>query len=196
MSLKPDTWIRQMASEAGLINPFLPELIRELHGVNILSAGISSYGYDLRLAQDNFRLFSPNTCGEIDPKRFDHNLLFTPALCNADDGSQYYLLPPQSYALGLSLECLQMPSDVTGVAFGKSTYSRSGLHVNTTPIEAGWKGRLVIAMSNLAPYPLRVYVNEGICQVLFLTGTEECETSYEDRAGKYQNQLTLTYAKA
>jgi len=184
-----------MAAEAQLIRPFNATLVREVEGRRIISAGASSYGYDMRLADDGFRVFSPVHGREIDPKRFDEGSLVEPPLRTADDGSQYYLMPPHSYALGVSVETFRMPRNVTGICLGKSSYARAGLLVNTTPLEAGWTGRLVIELGNLANLPLRVYVNEGIGQVLFFESDEACDVSYEDRGGKYQGQTGLTYSR-
>lgn len=195
MTVKSDRWIRQMAEQAALIQPFNPTLVREVEGRRIISAGASSYGYDMRLADDGFRVFSPIHGREIDPKRFDEESLVEPPLRTADDGSKYYLMPPHSYALGVSAETFRMPRNVTGICLGKSTYARAGLLVNTTPLEAGWIGRLVIELGNLADLPIRVYVNEGIGQVLFFESDEDCTTSYEDRGGKYQGQPGLTYSR-
>jgi dCTP deaminase len=195
MTVKSDRWIRQMAEQHQLIQPFDPVLVRHVEGRRIISAGASSYGYDMRLADDGFRVFSPIHGREIDPKHFDEESLIEPPLRTADDGSRYYLMPPHSYALGVTVETFHMPRDVTGICMGKSTYARAGLIVNTTPLEAGWTGRLVIELGNLADLPLRVYVNEGIGQVLFFQSDEDCATSYEDRGGKYQNQTGLTYSR-
>ena len=195
MTVKSDRWIRHMAEEAGLIHPFDSQLVREVDGRRIISAGASSYGYDMRLADDGFRVFSPIHGREIDPKRFDDSSLVEPPLRKADDGSLYYLMPPHSYALGVTVETFRMPRNVTAICMGKSTYARAGLIVNTTPLEAGWTGRLVIELGNLADLPLRVYVNEGIGQVLFFESDEACDTSYEDRGGKYQGQTGLTYSR-
>jgi dCTP deaminase len=193
--IKSDRWIRRMAEEAGLIQPFNAQLVREVEGRRIISAGASSYGYDMRLADDGFRVFSPIHGREIDPKRFDDSSLVEPPLRTAEDGSLYYLMPPHSYALGVTVETFRMPRTITGICLGKSTYARAGLIVNTTPLEAGWTGRLVIELGNLADLPLRVYVNEGIGQVLFFESDEDCDTSYEDRGGKYQGQTGLTYSR-
>src|SRR5256714_6947505 len=195
MSVKSDRWIRRMAKEAKLIEPFNERLVREIEGRRIISAGASSYGYDMRLADDGFRVFSPIHGREIDPKRFDEGSLVEPPLRTTDDGSKYYLMPPHSYALGVSVETFRMPRNVTGICLGKSSYARAGLLVNTTPLEAGWTGRLVVEIANLANLPLRVYVNEGIGQILFFESDEDCAVSYEDRGGKYQGQTGLTYAK-
>ncbi len=195
MTIKSDLWLRRMAEEHQMISPFLSELVREVNGNKIISAGLSSYGYDMRLADDGFRIFSSVYGSEIDPKRFDEKSLIEPALHESADGSKYYLLPPHHYGLGVTVETFKMPRNVTGIALGKSTYARAGLLVNTTPLEAGWTGRLVVEIGNLANLPLRVYVNEGIGQILFFESDENCSVSYEDRGGKYQGQTGLTYAK-
>jgi dCTP deaminase len=195
MTVKSDRWIRHMVEEHEMIRPFDAALVRETEGRRIISAGASSYGYDMRLADDGFRVFSPIHGREIDPKRFDEGSLVEPPLRAAEDGSRYYLMPPHSYALGVTVETFRMPRDVTGIAMGKSTYARAGLLVNTTPLEAGWAGRLVVELANLADLPLRVYVNEGIGQVIFLQSDEPCDISYSDRGGKYQNQTGLTYSR-
>lgn len=195
MTIKSDLWLRRMVKEHGMIDPFSPELVREVEGRKIISSGTSSYGYDMRLADDGFRVFSPVHRYEIDPKRFDEGSLIEPPLRESDDGARYYLLPPHAYGLGVTVETFRMPRNITGVALGKSTYARAGLLVNTTPLEAGWTGRLVVEIANLANLPLRVYVNEGIGQILFFESDEQCDTSYEDRGGKYQGQTGLTYAK-
>lgn len=195
MTIKSDAWLRKMAEQENMIDPFLPELVREVDGHRIISAGLSSYGYDMRLADDGFRVFSPVHGREIDPKKFDEDSLIEPPLRTSEDGAQYYLLPPHHYGLGVTVETFRMPRNVTGVALGKSTYARAGLLVNTTPLEAGWTGRLVVEIGNLANLPLRVYVNEGIGQILFFESDEDCSVSYSDRGGKYQGQTGLTYAK-
>lgn len=195
MTIKSDIWLRKMAAEHKMIDPFLPELVRETNGNRIISAGSSSYGYDMRLADDGFRVFSPIHGREIDPKVFDEDSLIEPPLRTAEDGAKYYLLPPHHYGLGVTVETFKMPRNVTGIALGKSTYARAGLLVNTTPLEAGWTGRLVVEIANLANLPLRVYVNEGIGQILFFESDEDCAVSYKDRGGKYQGQTGLTYAK-
>lgn len=196
MTIKSDAWLRRMADEQDMITPFLSELVREVDGNRIISAGCSSYGYDMRLADDGFRIFSSVNGNEIDPKRFDEGAsLIEPPVRTAEDGARYYLLPPHHYGLGVTVETFKMPRNVTGVALGKSTYARAGLLVNTTPLEAGWTGRLVVEIANLANLPLRVYINEGIGQILFFESDEDCAVSYADRGGKYQGQSGLTFAK-
>jgi dCTP deaminase len=184
-----------MARERDLIAPFEDRLVREVDGRRVISAGVSSYGYDLRLAPDGFRVFSPIASVEIDPKNFDERSLIEAPLLTAADGSKYWLLPPHSYALGVTIEAFKMPRNVIGFCLGKSTYARSGLIVNTTPLEPGWRGRLVLEFSNSADLPIRIYANEGIAQVTFFESDEECEVTYADRDGKYQDQKGLTTPK-
>jgi dCTP deaminase len=192
----PDFKIRELCEypESPLVTPYLPELIREVDDVRMISFGQSSMGYDLRLSSKDFRVFSPIAGTEIDPKRFDENTLVDAPLRGAEDGSKYFLLPPHSYALGVTIETFHMPSDVLGICTGKSTYARCGLIVNTTPLEPGWRGRLVLEFSNSADLPVRLYAGEGIAQAVFFQG-ETCATSYADRAGKYQDQAKLVTAK-
>jgi dCTP deaminase len=180
-----------MALEYGMIVPFEERLIREVEGRRIISAGLSSYGYDIRLAKDGFFIFSPIKGREIDPKNFDTSSLIEAPLRTAEDGSQYWLLPPLSYALGVTVETFNIPRRVIGLAFGKSTYARSGVIINATPLEPCWRGRLVLEISNSADLPVRIYAEEGIGQIIFIESDEECEISYEDRQGKYQDQAGL-----
>jgi len=180
-----------MCREHGLITPFEDGLVREVEGRRIISAGLSSYGYDLRLAADGFRVFSPIASAEIDPKNFDQNSLFDVPLRAAADGSRYWLLPPHSYALGVTVETFNMPRNVIAYCLGKSSYARSGLIINATPLEPCWRGRLVLEMSNSADLPVRIYAGEGIAQVTFFQSDEECLVSYADRQGKYQDQTGL-----
>lgn len=196
-----DNAIRALCA-SGMIVPYEAEQKRECERSPgpfgwhwpAISYGVSSFGYDLRLADDGFRVFSPHHAREIDPKAFDDASLVETPLRETDDGAQYYLIPPYSYALGVTVETFQMPADVLGICVGKSTYARCGLIVNTTPLEPGWRGRLVLEMANTAPLPMRVYVGEGIAQCLFFRG-EAPETNYADRAGKYQDQQGLTLAR-
>src|SRR5262245_13072872 len=195
MSIKSDVWIKRMCREQGLIDPFEERLIRQADGRRIISCGLSSYGYDCRLARDEFKVFSPVTGTEIDPKNFDPNSLLDVPLRRAADGSAYCLLPSDSYALGVPIERFNIPRTITALAIGKSTYARSGLIANTTPLEANWRGRLVVELYNAANLPVRLYAEEGFIQILFFESDEECETSYSDRGGKYQDQKGLTLAK-
>jgi len=191
VSVKSDRWILRMCRERGLISPFEEKLVREVEGRRIISAGLSSYGYDLRLAPDGFHVFSPIASAEIDPKNFDQSSLVEAPLRTAADGSRYWLLPPHSYALGVTVETFDLPRNVIGFCLGKSSYARSGLIINATPLEPCWRGRLVLEFSNSADLPVRIYANEGIAQVTFFESDEECETSYADRKGKYQDQTGL-----
>lgn len=193
-----------------MISPFSPELIRKvrdgksyLGGVpnggvtrKIISYGTSSYGYDARLSDDGLKLFTNIHGGEIDPKEFDsERLLVTPKIHTKDDGSRYVLIPPNSYLLGRTVERFNFPSNVTAVFIGKSTYARAGTFINTTPGEAAWRGYLVVEIGNLTNLPMRVYVDEGILQALMFRGNQICETSYDDRGGKYQDQEGVVMAK-
>jgi dCTP deaminase len=195
MSIKSDSWIKRMSRSQNLIDPFEEKLIRAVADRRIISSGLSSYGYDCRLARDEFKVFSPVTGTEIDPKNFDPDSLLDVPIRRADDGSDYWLLPPHSYALGVTIERFQIPRNVTALAIGKSTYARCGLIANTTPLEANWCGRLVVELYNAANLPVRLYAEEGFIQILFFESDEECETSYSDRGGKYQDQKGLTLAK-
>jgi len=184
-----------MCHEEKLIDPFEERLVRTVEDRRIISSGLSSYGYDCRLARDEFKVFSPVTGTEIDPKNFDPNSLLDVPIRRAEDGSDYWLLPPHSYALGVTIERFQIPRRVTALAIGKSTYARCGLMANTTPLEANWCGRLVVELYNAANLPVRLYAEEGFIQILFFESDEDCETSYSDRGGKYQDQKGLTLAK-
>jgi len=195
MSIKSDAWIKRMSRTQNLIDPFEEKLIRTVADRRIISSGLSSYGYDCRLARDEFKVFSPVTGTEIDPKNFDPNSLLDVPIRRADDGSDYWLLPPHSYALGVTIERFQIPRNVTALAIGKSTYARCGLIANTTPLEANWCGRLVVELYNAANLPVRLYAEEGFIQILFFESDEECDTSYSDRGGKYQDQKGFTLAK-
>jgi dCTP deaminase len=195
MSIKSDVWIKRMSREHALIDPFEERLVRSIEDRRVISSGLSSYGYDCRLARDEFKVFSPVTGTEIDPKNFDPNSLLDVPIRRAEDGSDYWLLPPHSYALGVTIERFQIPRNVTALAIGKSTYARCGLMANTTPLEANWCGRLVVELYNAANLPVRLYAQEGFIQILFFESDEDCETSYSDRGGKYQDQKGLTLAK-
>ena len=184
-----------MCETQELISPFEPQLLRQVENRKIISCGLSSYGYDCRLARDEFKVFSPVQGTEINPKKFDPNSLLDIPLRTDEDGSLYWLLPPHSYALGVTIERFSIPRNVTAIALGKSTYARSGLIVNTTPLEAAWRGRLVVELYNAANLPVRLYAEEGFVQIIFFESDEECDTSYGDRAGKYQDQSGLTLAK-
>lgn len=162
---------------------------------SVVSFGLSSHGYDIRLSDEDFRLFSPVLGAmEINVKNFNPLALVSSKL-KEDEYGRYFVIPPFHYALGITVEIFDIPRDVMGICLGKSTYARVGLLVNTTPLEAGWQGKLVVELSNVAPLPIRVYADEGIGQVIFLRSSTECDTSYADRDGKYQHQQELTTAK-
>ncbi len=192
-----------MSETRELIKPFEPQLLRQIDlsavaqagNRRIISYGLSSYGYDCRLARDEFKVFSPVQGTEINPKKFDPNSLLDIPLREDEDGGLYWLLPPHSYALGVTIECFNIPRNVTAIAMGKSTYARCGVVVNTTPLEAAWRGRLVVELYNAANLPVRLFAEEGFVQILFFESDEPCQTSYGDRAGKYQDQRGLTLAK-
>lgn len=179
---------------SSIITPFVAQT-KQSDGQSRLSYGLSSHGYDIRLSPDDFRLFSPVFGSmEIDPKNFDSRSLVSSEIKHGDSGS-YFVIPPFHYGLGITIERFKIPTNMMGICLGKSTYARIGLIVNTTPLEAGWKGRLVVELANTAPLPIRVYANEGIGQVCFFKSEKDCHTSYADRKGKYQNQNELVTAK-
>lgn len=198
--LLADHQIRELVHDTGMISPFYEQLIREVEGRRVVSFGLSSYGYDVRLSANGLRMFSSRQgLGAIDVKQADqlNSADYMPYLSvqgELADVNEYYILPPRAYALGVTVEMFDLPRDVTGICVGKSTYARAGLIVNTTPLEAGWRGRLVVELSNATNLPLKVYANEGIAQIQFHRG-EECQVSYADRDGKYQGQDGITLAK-
>jgi len=186
MTLLSDKEIKRLALEENMIEPFQDHLISEEGGKRILSYGLGSYGYDIRLSSKQCLVFGRIQYGECDPKAFDPDIL-VPAELKEDALGQYFLLPPYGYCLGVAEERLQLPKDVTVVAVGKSTYARSGIMVNITPAEALWEGYLTLEISNCTGLFNRIYANEGITQLLFLKGNP-CEVTYADRKGKYQDQ--------
>ena len=187
--LKNDLWINKKASE-GMINPFQSNLVRHLNPENqqqpVLSYGCSSYGYDLRLSSKEFLIFRHIPGTVMNPKKFNPNNLEKTVLHHDKDGD-FFILPAHSYGLGVALEKMKVPENITVICIGKSTYARLGIIVNTTPAEAGWEGHLTLEFSNSSGADCRIYANEGICQLLFFEG-DPCATTYEDRRGKYQNQ--------
>jgi dCTP deaminase len=192
--LKNDTWIRQQA-KSGMIEPFCDHLVRQVdaenqHGFSmarkVLSYGCSSYGYDLRLSPKEFLIFKHVPGTVVDPKNFSKANL-EEANLHSDDNGEFFILPARSYGLGVAIENLDIPSNITCLFIGKSTYARAGIIANLTPGESGWKGHLTLEFSNSSGADCRIYANEGIVQTLFFEG-EPCEVSYQDRAGKYQNQ--------
>ncbi|MEO0539422.1 MAG: dCTP deaminase [Cyanobacteria bacterium P01_A01_bin.105] len=189
--IKNDAWIKQMADQ-GMIAPFEPALVRRATLPNtpsetpVISYGLSSYGYDIRLSPSEFRIFRHVPGTVIDPKNFNPENL-EPTRLRQDDNGHYFILPAHSYGLGVALERLAMPNNITTICIGKSTYARCGIIANLTPAEAGWRGYLTLEFSNSSSADCRIYANEGVVQLLFLEG-EPCEVSYEARKGKYQDQ--------
>ena len=178
--IKSDTWIRKMALEHGMIEPFEDRQIRE----GVVSYGLSSYGYDIRVA-DEFKVFTNINNTVIDPKNFDPSAF-------VDIKADVCIVPPNSFALARSVEYFRIPRDVVTVTVGKSTYARCGIITNVTPFEPEWEGYVTLEISNTTPLPAKIYANEGIAQVLFFEGDEEPEISYRDKKGKYQGQRGVT----
>jgi dCTP deaminase len=193
MALKSDHWIREQAA-AGMITPFAPELVREVLTNDfdgepvrrVLSYGCSSYGYDLRLSPKEFLIFRHVPGTVVNPKRFSPANL-EPAPLRHDEDGDFFILPAHSYGLGVALEHLAIPENITCLFIGKSTYARCGVIANLTPGEAGWRGHLTLEFSNSSGADCRIYANEGIVQALFFEG-DPCGVTYHDRAGKYQDQ--------
>jgi dCTP deaminase len=181
-----DQHISRLA-QSGMIQPFESTLIRNTEsGINVLSYGLSSFGYDLRLSPCEFKVFRHIPGTVVDPKNFQSDNLEHVALQNDMTGS-YFILPARSYGLGVAVEKLSLPSDVTAICVGKSTYARCGIIANVTPAEAGWSGHLTLEFSNSSAADCRIYADEGIVQMLFFQG-DTCITSYQKRVGKYQGQ--------
>lgn len=186
MSVLCDKEIRLLAETEEMIVPFQDHLVSKENGRRILSYGLSSYGYDIRLSPEQCLIFGRISEGECDPKDFKPEILTNAELLE-DEKGRYFLLPPYGYCLGVARERLKLPRDVTVVAVGKSTYARSGILVNITPAESGWEGYLTLEISNCTGLFNRIYADEGVTQLLFYRGNP-CEVSYQDRKGKYQNQ--------
>ena len=178
-----------------IVTDFRPQQVTcNTDNISTLSYGLSSAGYDLRLTDADLKIFVDDFSKEIDPKNFDRSTIDSIPLQHSLQGS-YYTLPPYAYALTLTQEIITMPVDHIGLVVGKSTYARCGLHVNTTPLEPAWKGQLVLELQNCTPYPLRVYANEGIAQLLLFCVDLTPQVTYSDREGKYQHQSGITIAK-
>lgn len=180
MSVLPDTWIRKMATEQGMITPFADRQHRE----GIISYGVSSYGYDARVSRE-FKIFTNVDSAVVDPKDFS-NAGFV------DRTADVCVIPPNSFALARTVEYFKIPRDVLVICLGKSTYARCGIIVNVTPLEPEWEGHVTLEFSNTTPLPARIYANEGAAQFIFLKADSVCETSYADRQGKYQGQKGVT----
>ncbi len=183
MSICPDSWIRKKAVEYGMIEPFVDQQIRTAEGRSVISYGLSSFGYDIRVSR-HFRVFTNVYGTVIDPKNFDPRGL-------VEVETDVCLIPPNSFVLALSVEKFRIPRNVMTICVGKSTYARCGIIVNVTPFEPGWEGHAVLEISNTTPLPAKVYAGEGLAQVLFFESDSPCEVSYADRNGKYQNQTGI-----
>ena len=183
MSIKSDKWIRRMATEHQMIEPFVDSQVR----AGVVSYGLSSYGYDIRVA-DEFKVFTNINNTVVDPKHFDPRSF-------VDIKAETCIVPPNSFALARTIEYFRIPRDILTVCVGKSTYARCGIIVNVTPFEPEWEGFVTLEISNTTPLPARIYANEGIAQVLFFQGDEPCERSYADKKGKYLKQQGVTLPK-
>ena len=183
MSIKSDRWIRKQALDHGMISPFSEKQVKDA----CISYGLSSYGYDLRVA-DEFKIFTNVNSAIIDPKAFDERSFVTVRASSV-------IVPPNSFALARSVEYFRIPRDVLTICVGKSTYARCGIIVNVTPFEPEWEGYVTLEISNTTPLPAKVYANEGLCQILFFQSDEPCEVSYADRQGKYQGQQGIVLPK-
>lgn len=183
MGLKPDHWIRKMAHECRMIDPFSDSQVRN----GVISYGVSSYGYDIRVF-DEYKIFTNVYSAVVDPKAFDPKSM-------VDYKGEVCIIPPNSFALARTVEYFRIPRGVLTVCLGKSTYARCGIIVNVTPFEPEWEGYVTLEISNTTPLPAKIYSNEGIAQVLFFEADEECEVSYADKKGKYQYQQTIELPK-
>ncbi len=180
MAIKADSWIRRMAEQKDMISPFVAGQVINIVGVAIISYGTSSYGYDVRCANE-FKIFTNINSSIVDPKNFDPKSF-------VDVQSDVCIIPPNSFALARTVEYFKIPRDVLTICLGKSTYARCGIIVNVTPLEPEWEGHVTLEFSNTTPLPAKIYANEGVAQMLFFGADEICEISYADRAGKYQGQ--------
>ncbi len=183
MTIQPDSWIRQMAKNHGMIEPFVEKQV----STHVISYGVSSYGYDIRVA-DEYKIFTDVFSAIVDPKHFDPKSM-------VDFKGDVCIIPPNSFVLARTIEYFRIPRNVLTVCVGKSTYARCGLIVNVTPFEPEWEGYVTLEISNTTPLPAKVYSNEGIAQVLFFVADQECETSYKDRKGKYDKQTGVVPPK-
>lgn len=183
MGIKSDAWIRRMA-KIGMIEPFEKEQVRRDNGERVISYGVSSYGYDVRCANE-FKIFTNINSAIVDPKNFDESSF-------VDVKSDVCIIPPNSFALARTVEYFRIPRNVLTICLGKSTYARCGIIVNVTPLEPEWEGHVTLEFSNTTPLPAKIYAHEGVAQMLFFEADEVCEVSYRDRAGKYQGQTGVT----
>lgn len=184
MSIKSDRWIKDMAETKGMIEPFVNRQVRKDSAERIVSFGVSSYGYDVRCA-DEFKIFTNINSAIVDPKQFD-------AASFVDIKANICIIPPNSFALARTIEYFRIPRNILTICLGKSTYARCGIIVNVTPLEPEWEGHVTLEFSNTTPLPAKIYANEGVAQMLFFESDEICKVSYKDRNGKYQGQLGVT----
>src|SRR4051812_42460649 len=187
MSIKSDHWIRRMAENEKMIEPFAREQVRQADGHKIVSYGTSSYGYDVRCSRE-FKIFTNINSTIVDPKNFDEKSF-------VDVHADVCIIPPNSFALARTVEFFRIPRSTLVVCLGKSTYARCGVIVNVTPLEPEWEGHVTLEFSNTTPLPAKIYANEGVAQMLFFESDEVCSTSYKDRGGKYQGQRGVTLPK-
>ena len=183
MAVKSDNWIREQATKNAMIEPFAESQVRD----NVISYGVSSYGYDIRIS-DEYKIFTNLNSTIVDPKAFDPKSF-------VDFKGEVCIIPPNSFALGRTVEYFRVPRDIMTICVGKSTYARCGIITNVTPLEPGWEGFITLEISNTTPLPAKIYSGEGICQILFFEGAEPCSVSYADKKGKYQGQTGVTLPK-
>jgi dCTP deaminase len=188
VGIKSDNWIRRMAAEMGMIEPFEANQVRRSDSGRIISYGTSSYGYDVRCASE-FKVFTNINSTIVDPKHFDEKSF-------VDIQADVCIIPPNSFALARTIEYFRIPRSVLTICLGKSTYARCGIIVNVTPLEPEWEGHVTLEFSNTTTLPAKIYANEGVAQMLFFEADEVCSTSYKDRGGKYQGQKGVTLPKA
>ena len=187
MSIKSDSWINRMAEMHDMISPFSPQQVRYHDDTKVISYGTSSYGYDVRCANE-FKIFTNINSAIVDPKNFDANSF-------VDLESDVCIIPPNSFALARTVEYFKIPRNILVICLGKSTYARCGIIVNVTPLEPEWEGHVTLEFSNTSPLPAKIYANEGACQFLFLKGIEGPRLSYADKKGKYMRQKGVTLPK-
>lgn len=187
MSIKSDKWIKKMAREQQMIEPFQDAQVRYVEGQKVISYGVSSYGYDVRCSRE-FKIFTNINSVIVDPKNFDERSF-------VDFDGDVCIIPPNSFALARTVEYFKIPRDVLTICVGKSTYARCGIIVNVTPLEPDWEGHVTLEFSNTTNLPAKIYANEGVAQMLFFESDEICDVSYKDRGGKYMGQTGVTLPK-
>lgn len=194
MTIKSDKWIIEKCKNEEMIFPYVERQIKTCGDVKQISYGVSSYGYDVRLASE-LKLFDDSSNKIINPKQFVNEILIDATIQDDPKYGKYFILPPHSFALGRTIESFNIPRNILVICLGKSTYARTGLIVNITPIEPEFRGTITLEFSNTTNLPIMLFANEGIAQFLFFNSDEECESSYNDRNGKYQNQIEITGPK-